>query len=191
VSRARGIIQRQLRQITRLVDDLFDISRSKRDSVETRSTRVDIADAVAVALESAQPLIDLRGHTITLSVEPHRFFVQGDATRLAQVLTNLFINAAKYTQPGGHISVIAERMPREVQVHVRDSGVGIAPEHLESVFELYTQASSSAESRMGLGIGLAVARELMRLQGGSISARSEGLGRGSEFTISMPRAAEP
>ncbi len=189
VVRARGIIQRQIRQITRLVDDLFDISRIKRESVETQRTRVDMADVIQVAVESAQPLIDARGHKLTASATPDRYIVEADATRLAQVLTNLLINAAKYTPRGGHISIIAKRTDTEVFVHVRDSGVGIAPEHLNHVFELFAQAASVPEARMGgLGIGLALARELMRLQGGTISAQSEGLGRGSEFTISLPRA---
>lgn len=188
VARARGIIQRQLRQITRLVDDLFEISRSKRESLETRPARVDMADVVAVAVESAQPLIDLRQQTLTPAVSPGTYIVQGDAARLAQVLTNLLINAAKYTPPGGHISVIATLTATEVRVHVRDSGVGIAPEHIDRVFEPFAQASSTPEGRMGLGIGLALARELMRAQGGSITAHSEGPGRGSEFTIALPRA---
>jgi signal transduction histidine kinase len=187
---ARGIIQRQIRQITRLVDDLFDVSRIKRESVEMRHSRVDMADVIQIAIESAQPLIDARGHTLTANVTPNRYIVQADATRLAQVLTNLLINAAKYTPRGGNISVIAERTEGEVMVRVRDSGVGIAAEHLNDVFELFAQPASVPESRMGgLGIGLALARELMRLQGGTISAHSEGIGRGSEFTITLPRAA--
>jgi signal transduction histidine kinase len=190
VFRARGIIQRQIRQITRLVDDLFDISRIKRESIETRRARVDMADVIQVAIESAQPLIDARRHTLTASATPNRYIVQADATRLAQVLTNLLINAAKYTPPGGHISIIAKRTDTEVFVHVRDSGVGIAREHLSHVFELFAQPASAPETRMGgLGIGLALARELMRLQGGTISAQSEGRGRGSEFTIALPRVA--
>jgi signal transduction histidine kinase len=192
VTRARGIMQRQLRQITRLVDDLFDLSLSKRASIETRRARLDIAEVVAVAIESAQPLIDLRGHTLTATIVPNRFFVQADATRLAQVLTNLLINAAKYTPPGGHISIIAEGTLTDVLVRVRDSGVGIAREHLGRVFELFAQPSATPEAHMGgLGIGLALARELMRLQGGSITVQSEGPGRGSEFTISLPHADPP
>lgn len=189
VARARGIIQRQLRQITRLVDDLFDASRIHRQNVEMRRTRVDVADVVAESIETAQPLIDLRRHVLTTSVAPATLFVQADPMRLGQVLTNLLINAAKYTNPGGHISVIAEGVDGNVVIRVRDSGVGIAPEHLSAVFELFAQPVSGVKARMGgLGIGLAVARELMRLQGGSITVHSEGPGRGSEFTVSLPRA---
>jgi signal transduction histidine kinase len=188
VARARDIIQRQLRQITRLVDDLFDISRSKRELMHTQRAVVDLAEVVTIAVESAQPLVELRRHTLTASVVPDRFKVHADMTRLVQVMTNLLINAAKYTPPGGHISVICEETATDVLMHVRDSGVGLAPEQLSRVFEWFAQAASPREARMGgLGIGLALAQELMRLQGGSISARSEGLGRGSEFTVSLPR----
>jgi signal transduction histidine kinase len=189
VARARGIIQRQLRQITRLVDDLFDASRIHRKSVEMRSTRVDVAEVVAESIETAQPLIDLRRHALTTSVSFATFFVHADSMRLGQVLTNLLINAAKYTNPGGHISVIVERIAGDVVIRVRDSGVGIAPEHLSEVFELFAQPVSGSKGRMGgLGIGLAVARELMRLQGGSITVHSEGPGCGSEFIVSLPMA---
>jgi signal transduction histidine kinase len=189
VGRARGIIQRQLRQITRLVDDLFDASRIHRKNVEMRRARVDVAEVIAESIETAQPLIDLRRHALTTSVSLETFFVHADSMRLGQVLTNLLINAAKYTNPGGHISVIAEAVDADVRIRVRDSGVGIAPEHLSEVFELFAQPACVSKGRMGgLGIGLAVARELMRLQGGSITVHSEGLGCGSEFVVSLPRA---
>jgi signal transduction histidine kinase len=189
VARARGIIQRQLRQITRLVDDLFDASRIHRKNIEMRRARVDIAEVIAESIETAQPLIDLRRHALTTSVSLETFFVHADSMRLGQVLTNLLINAAKYTNPGGHISVIVEAADANVLIRVRDSGVGIAPEHLSEVFELFAQPACGSNARMGgLGIGLAVARELMRLQGGSITVQSEGLGCGSEFIVSLPRA---
>lgn len=189
VGRARGIIQRQLRQITRLVDDLFDASRIHRKNVEMRRARIDVAEVVAESIETAQPLIDLRRHVLTTTVTSATYFVHADSMRLGQVLTNLLINAAKYTNPGGHISVMIERVDSDVLVRVRDSGVGIAPEHLSEVFELFAQPSVGSKGRMGgLGIGLAVARELMRLQGGSITVQSEGLGCGSEFVVSLPVA---
>jgi signal transduction histidine kinase len=189
VGRARGIIQRQLRQITRLVDDLFDASRIHRKSVEMRRARLDVADAIAGSIETAQPLIELRRHVLKTHVPQATLFVHADSMRLGQVLTNLLINAAKYTNPGGDISVIAEEVDGQVLIRVRDSGVGIAPEHLSQVFELFAQPASGPRSRMdGLGIGLAVARELMRLQGGSITVHSDGPGRGSEFVVSLPRA---
>lgn len=190
VTRTRGIIQRQLRQVTRLVDDLFDVSRIGRGAVAVERARIDIAEVISMAIETAKPLIDLRGHHLGVSLPNGPCWVEGDATRLAQVITNLLINAAKYTNPGGYISVRAELTNADVRVHVRDSGIGIAREHLDRVFELYAQSRSTPAGRMGgLGIGLAVARQLVELHGGSITARSEGPGRGSEFSISIPRAS--
>jgi signal transduction histidine kinase len=188
VINARSVIQRQVRQITRLVDDLFDISRVSRSAVEIRIAPVDLADVVEVAVEAAQKLIDLRRHTLIDDVEHGRFIVNADSMRLGQVLTNLLINAAKYTNEGGQISIVAEQAAGAVLVHVRDSGAGIEPEQLDRVFDLFARAGASTGARTeGLGVGLAVARELMQLQGGSISVRSEGKARGSEFTISIPR----
>jgi signal transduction histidine kinase len=189
VGHASGIIRRQLRQIKRLVDDLFDASCIQQDRVQLQPTRVDIADAIAVAAETAQPLVEVRRHVLTLRVTRNRYFVRADPARLAQVLANLLINAAKYTDPEGRISVMAETCGTDVLIRVRDNGVGIEAGHLEHVFELYAQPSAGAHSgKGGLGIGLAVARELMRLQGGSITVQSEGHGRGSEFTLALPRA---
>jgi signal transduction histidine kinase len=189
VEHARGIIQRQLCQIKRLVDDLFDVSCIRQDRVHLQPTRVDIADVVAIAAETAQPLVDVRRHVLLLRVAPNLHYVQADPARLAQVLANLLINAAKYTDPEGCISVVAETRGTDVLIRVRDNGVGIEAGHLEQVFELYAQPATGARAgRGGLGIGLAVARELMRLQGGSITVHSEGRGRGSEFTLSLPRA---
>jgi signal transduction histidine kinase len=189
VEHARGIIQRQLRQIKRLVDDLFDMSCIRQDRVHLQPMRIDIADAIAVAAETAQPLVDIRRHVLSLSVTPGCYYVLADEARLAQVLSNLLINAAKYTDPEGRIAVMAEARGSHVLIRVRDNGMGIEPGHLDRVFELFAQPSTGARARTGgLGIGLAVARELMRLQGGSITVRSEGRGRGSEFTLSLPRA---
>jgi PAS domain S-box-containing protein len=189
VMQAHGLLTRQIQQVTRLVDDLFNISRIEHGAIEIRPATVDIADVVVVAVEAVQPLVESRRHQLRVSAGRGVFFVQADAARLAQVLTNLLINAAKYTEPGGSISVSAERFGAEVCLRVRDNGVGISPEHLERVFDMYAQGTSDPRDRMGgLGIGLAVARRLVELQGGSIAVRSEGPGCGSEFTIRMPRA---
>jgi PAS domain S-box-containing protein len=189
VREAHGVLTRQIQQVTRLVDDLFNISRLERGAIEIRPAVIDIADAVVVAVEAVQPLVESRRHQLRVSAGKGVFFVRADVARLAQVLTNLLINAAKYTEPGGHISVSAERAGGEVFLRVRDNGIGIAPEQLERVFEMYAQGTSDPGDRMGgLGIGLAVARRLVELQGGSIAVRSEGHGRGSEFVIRMPRA---
>lgn len=189
VTRAHGVLMRQIQQVTRIVDDLFNISRIEHGAMEIREAVVDIADAVVVAVEAVQPLVENRRHQLRVSAGRGIFFVRADAARLAQVLTNLLINAAKYTEPGGCISVCAERIGAEVYLRVRDNGIGIAPEQLERVFDMYAQGAADPRDRMGgLGIGLAVARRLVEMQGGSIAVRSEGPGCGSEFTIRMPRA---
>jgi signal transduction histidine kinase len=189
VMRAHGVLTRQIHQVTRLVDDLFNSSRIQQGAIEIRPSVVDIADVVLVAVEAVQPLVDSRRHQLRVSAGKGMFLVHADAARLAQVLTNLLINAAKYTEPGGCISVGAERLDGEVCLHVRDNGIGIAPEQLERVFELYARGTAEPRERMdGLGIGLAVARRLVELQGGSIAIRSEGPGCGSEFTIRITRS---
>lgn len=188
VARSRGIIQRQLRQLTRLVDDLLDVSRLERGNVELQPSTIDVADVVATAIEAARPLIELRKHHLASSLPHAIYIVRADPVRLGQVLTNLLINAAKYTEPGGYISVRGEQTEKDVLVHVRDSGVGIAREQLAHIFELFAQPGTSHAARMGgLGVGLAVARQLIELHGGTITASSEGPGRGSEFTICLPR----
>jgi signal transduction histidine kinase len=187
VVQAHGVLTRQIQQVTRLVDDLFNISRLEHGAIEVRQSVVDIADVAVVAVEAVQPLVESRRHQLRVSLGKGAFFVRADASRLAQVLTNLLINAAKYTEPGGCISVSAEHFGTDVCVHVRDNGSGIAPEQLERVFDLYARGTADSRDRMGgLGIGLAVARQLVELQGGSIAVRSDGRGCGSEFTIRMP-----
>jgi PAS domain S-box-containing protein len=182
---ASGVIQRQMRQLTRLVDDLLDVSRIVRGNVILQRRRVDLGEVIGTAIETAKPVIQLRGHE--LSAGSTDAVIEADPVRLAQVFTNVLINAAKYTQPGGHIWVDAAREENVVTVKVVDDGIGIAAEKMSEIFELFSQATpGSVASRSGLGIGLAVAKQLVQLHGGSISARSEGLGRGSEFTIKLP-----
>jgi PAS domain S-box-containing protein len=189
VTQTHGVLTRQIQQVTRLVDDLFNISQLEHGAIEIRQSLVDIADVVVVAVEAVQPLVESRRHQLRVSVGKGACFVRADAARLGQVLTNLLINAAKYTDPGGSISVTAEGLGADVCVHVRDNGIGIAPEQLERVFDLYARGAADTRNHMGgLGIGLAVARRLVELQGGSISVRSEGRGCGSEFTIRLPGA---
>jgi signal transduction histidine kinase len=188
VTRSRGIIQRQLRQLTRLVDDLLDVSRLERGNFELQSSIIDVAEVVATAIEAARPLIELRKHHLASSLPRGIYMVRGDPVRLGQVLTNLLINAAKYTEPGGYISVRGEQTEKDVLIHVRDSGVGIAREQFPHIFELFAQPGTSHAARMGgLGVGLAVARQLIELHGGTITALSEGPGCGSEFSICLPR----
>jgi two-component system, chemotaxis family, CheB/CheR fusion protein len=187
VSGARGIIQRQLRQLSRLVDDLLDVSRISRGRIELRKEPTDLAEVVATAVETARPLIELRGHHLTTGVPNAPLIVHADAVRLGQVVTNLLINAAKYTNPGGHVSVMLELGADCATIRVRDDGIGISRELLPRVFDLFSQAAPGSEAGMGgMGVGLAVARELIQLHDGSITVQSEGPGRGSEFVMRLP-----
>jgi CheY-like chemotaxis protein len=188
---ARDVIDRQTQQLVRLVDDLLDVARVTQGSIVLKMETVDVAAVMRVAEEMARPLVDSRMHRFTLTPPPQPLAVHGDYSRIAQVLTNLLNNAAKYTDPGGHITFSAgEDGDGKVAFHIRDSGVGIPKHLLNSIFELFTQANISLDrSQGGLGIGLTVARRLVEMQGGSISAFSAGLGKGSEFTVRLERTA--
>jgi signal transduction histidine kinase len=189
VSAARGIIGRQLRVLTRLVDDLLDVSRIARGDVQLSLDPTSLTDIVATAVETARPLIELRGHQLAVTGLDEPLAVRGDPLRLSQVVTNLLINAAKYTPPGGHISVGCRLEGNVAAIRVRDDGIGIAPELLPGMFELFAQgAPGSAASMGGMGVGLAVARQLVELHGGTIAAESAGPGKGSEFIIRLPPA---
>lgn len=189
VEHERSVIERQVRHLVRLVDDLLDVSRITRGMIELRSERVTVADVVARAAEMAGPLLEQRRHELSVDV-PRAFVVDGDPGRLAQVVANLLSNAAKYTEPGGSISVIAVSEGPDICLTVRDSGVGIDEAMLRRVFDLFVQERQSlARSDGGLGLGLAIVRSLVELHGGSVTAHSDGRGRGSEFTIRLPRAA--
>jgi PAS domain S-box-containing protein len=187
----RDIIDRQVRQMTRLVDDLLDVARITRGKIQLRKEWVDLAAVVGDAIESARPLLEASAHKLTVKLPPRPIHLDADPTRLSQILLNLLNNAAKYTPRGGHIRLAAERNGSEVVITVRDNGIGIAPEHLPHVFEMFSQVTPALErSEGGLGIGLALVRGLLDLHGGSIEAHSEGSGRGSEFTVRLPAVAE-
>jgi signal transduction histidine kinase len=187
VDSMRGIIERQVRQLTCLVDDLLDVARIIHGKVELQLRSVDLAEVIAAAIEAARPVIELRQHALTLNKPAHPVVPQADPVRLTQVLTNLLINAAKYTNPGGHIWLSSEQEGSLAIIHVRDDGVGIPPEKLSEVFELFARADPQSPSGgSGLGVGLTVSRQLIELHGGSICARSEGPGRGSEFIVKLP-----
>ncbi|HEX3097096.1 MAG TPA: ATP-binding protein [Usitatibacter sp.] len=183
------VIDRQVRQLSRLVDDLLDVSRITSGKIELRKERVELAAAVRIALESSRPLIERGGHELTVRVTSQPVWLDADLARLAQVLSNLVNNAAKYTRPGGHIWVTAERRDGEAVVCVRDNGIGIEPRMLSRIFDMFTQAGSAgAHSQGGLGIGLTLVRRLVELHGGRVEARSDGIGRGSEFVVHLPVA---
>jgi PAS domain S-box-containing protein len=196
ITRARKIIERQVSLMTRLVDDLLDISRLTSGKIELRKDAVTLATIVERAVELARPLIDERGHRLSLDIPADAILLHADAARLAQVLANILHNAAKYTAAGGHIRLSARRAGSEVVLAVRDDGVGLAPELCDRIFDLFVQGPDAlAQARGGLGIGLTLVRTLVELHGGRVKARSDGPGRGSEFEVRLPlaepRAAAP
>jgi signal transduction histidine kinase len=183
--RERDVIERQVQHMLRLVDDLLDVSRITRGKIELKKSRVSVADVMGKALELAGPLVEQRGLHLELSQAPD-LFVDGDATRLTQVLTNLLTNAAKYTDPGGRIAVTTAREGEEVVVRVRDSGIGIASELLPRIFDRFVQGAQNLDrAQGGLGLGLTIAHTLVTLHGGTLEAHSDGVGRGSEFVIRL------
>jgi CheY-like chemotaxis protein len=181
------MMERQMRHMVRLVDDLLDVSRITRGKLELRKQRVDLAAVVRTAVEASRPLIEAAGHHLTITLPPQPLFVDGDPVRLAQVFANLLNNAAKYTERGGRIWLTAERQGSDAVVSVRDTGLGIPREMLGKVFELFTQVERTLEKAQGgLGIGLTLVWRLTEMHGGSVEARSEGYGHGSEFTVRLP-----
>jgi CheY-like chemotaxis protein len=185
---ARDVIDRQAKQMTRLVDDLVDVSRITRGLVTLRFERVDLATVLHSAVESSRPLIDARKHTLAVKLPDEMLYLDADPARLSQVVLNLLNNAARYTEPGGHIELLAGRDGDDVWISVRDDGIGIEPENLPQLFELFAQVRKPGTDQTGLGVGLALVRQLVALHGGTVVAKSEGAGRGSEFTVRLPRA---
>ena len=188
---ARDVIDRQAQQLTRLVDDLLDVSRITTGKLALRKERIDLETIVESAVETSRPLIEQCGHQLRIDLPPERIALWGDATRLAQVLSNLLNNAAKYTEPGGRIALTASLEGSAVRLSVKDTGAGIPQELLPLVFELFNQGEQKLErSQGGLGVGLTLVKRLLELHGGQIEARSEGPGKGSEFIIRLPLAGE-
>jgi len=186
----REVAERQVRHLARLVDDLLDVSRITSAKIQLRREPVDLAGIVARVVETARPAIDARRHALTLAIEPGPLPILGDPTRLDQILTNLLNNSVKYTEPGGSIELAVARRGRWAEVRVADTGLGIPDEMLARIFDLFTQVERSLDrSQGGLGIGLTLVRRLVELHGGTVSARSEGHGRGSEFTVRLPLVA--
>ncbi len=184
----RTIIERQLRQIVRLVDDLMDVSRITRNRLTLRLEPIELAAAVHNAVETVRPQIDASHHQLVVELPPTPVVLEADPARLSQVLGNLLNNAAKFTAPGGCIWLNGTDDHHQVVVAVRDNGIGIPSEMLGFIFEPFTQIDHSIErSQGGLGIGLSLARSLVEMHGGSIEARSEGPERGSEFVVRLPR----
>ncbi len=185
----RTIIERQVRHLVRLVDDLLDVSRITSGKIELKRERIEISEIVAKAIEMASPLIEQRRHNLKVDIPRSGLVVEVDAVRMAQVAANLLNNAAKYTEPHGTITLQAAKEGPEGQaiaLRVRDTGIGLSPEMLPRVFDLFAQERQAIDrAQGGLGLGLAIVRTLVELHGGTVEARSEGYGKGSEFTVRL------
>jgi signal transduction histidine kinase len=185
--RAREIIERQVAQMVRLINDLLDVSRITRGKLALTVETVGLRDVIETALETSRPLLDEAQVTLRQSVPGAPIYVRGDRLRLAQVFSNLLNNAAKYTEPGGTVTLTAAREAGQAVVCVRDTGVGIPPEVLPRVFELFTQVDRTLNrSQGGLGIGLALVQQIVSLHGGSVAVHSDGVGKGAEFVVRLP-----
>ena len=185
----RGMMDRQLTHLVRLIDDLLDVSRVSRGRIDLRRERIALQDTVNAALETSRPLIEANGHRLHLDIPDAPQWVEGDLTRLAQVVSNLLNNAAKYTHQGGDITLSILPHEGHVDIRVTDSGLGIEPDMLPKVFDLFTQVDRHLDrSQGGLGIGLALVSKLVEMHGGTSKAESDGLDKGSRFTVSLPLA---
>jgi len=181
------ILDRQVAHLSRLVDDLLDVSRSSRGRIQTEEEPLVLAPLVEMAVETARPLIEMRHHALAVRLPDEPIGLLGDRVRLVQVIGNLLANAAKFTPPGGHVTLTAAREGSDVTIAVRDDGIGIEPEALPRIFDLFVQEEPSlARTQGGLGIGLTLVRDLVGLHGGRVEARSEGRGHGAEFRVTLP-----
>jgi signal transduction histidine kinase len=181
------VIERQAKQLTRLVDDLLDVSRITRGKITLRVETLDLGGVIAGAVETSHPLIDSMGHTLNVIVPEQPLMVRGDPTRLTQIIANLLNNAAKYQQEHGRIDLRIMREGEEAVIVVKDGGIGIAPEMLTRIFELFTQAERAPDrAQGGLGIGLSLVQQMVELHGGTVHAKSDGPGLGSEFVVRLP-----
>ncbi len=184
------VIDRQVRAMSRLIDDLMDVSRINQGRIELRRDRVNAKSIIEDAIESARPLIDECGHQLVLRIPDQELVFDADSTRLTQAFMNLINNAAKYMDKGGRIDIDVQKLQHEAVITIKDTGIGISSDQLERVFELFSQVQTAlSRSRGGLGIGLSLTKQLIAMHGGSVQARSKGLGFGSEFEVRMPLAA--
>lgn len=187
--RERTVIERQVKHLTRLVDDLLDVARITRGQVELKPELIELSEVVSRASEIAAPLLEQRAHRMTSRVPASGLSVNGDVARLTQVVCNLLTNAAKYTPPGGHITLSAKREGDEVELSVRDTGIGMSEPLLRRAFDAFAQGGQGSDRASGgLGLGLTIVRSLVERHGGRVSARSEGAGRGSELLVRLPAA---
>ena len=190
VAQARAMMKRQLQHMVRLIDDLLDVSRITLGKVELRRELLEIGDVVRSAVEISRPHIDEAGQRLQLTLSTAPLWIYGDSARLSQVLSNLLNNASKFTSRGGRITFAVENGPAEVVLRVSDTGVGIPPDKLHQVFDIFTQVDQG-EAQDGIGVGLSIARQLIEMHGGGIEGRSRGRGQGSEFVVRLPSASPP
>jgi PAS domain S-box-containing protein len=184
------MMERQLAHLVHLVDDLLDVSRVTSGKITLRPEALDLREVIDAALDTVRPLVEASGHVLEVSLEPAPLPLEGDRTRLSQVLTNILNNATKYTPPGGRIELRAGRDRDDVRLEVRDSGIGIPCDMLDRVFEVFTQVGSTLDrAQGGLGVGLALVRRLVEMHGGRVWAESAGAGEGSTFVVRLPLAA--
>jgi PAS domain S-box-containing protein len=186
---ATGVMEQQIAQLVRLIDDLMDVSRITRGQLTLRRERVDLRAAIAAAVETAQPQMTAAEVGLTVDLPEQPLLLDADQTRIAQVFLNLLTNAAKFTPPGGHVTLSARPQADRVAVSVRDTGIGIAPDDHARVFSMFVQLNRDMRrSEAGLGIGLTLVKQMTELHGGTVSMWSEGVGKGSEFTVTLPLA---
>jgi PAS domain S-box-containing protein len=184
----REVIARQVQRMSLLLDDLLDVARITRGQLELKKDYVDLKSVVNVAVETARPLLDAKRHQLTVSLPPTTISLEADPLRLSQVIGNLLTNAAKYTDPDGRIELQARMNHGELLISIRDNGIGLAEEVLPGLFTMFSQVNSAIDrAEGGLGIGLALVKGLVALHGGRVEVRSDGLGRGSEFTVHLPQ----
>jgi CheY-like chemotaxis protein len=189
IQKTSPMMERQVQHMVRLVDDLLDVSRISRNTLELRKEKIELETVIQSALETSRPLIEAASHQLTVSLPPEPILLEADAVRLAQAFSNLLNNAAKYTPQGGRIELTADVADSEVVVRVRDNGVGIPADKLARIFEMFVQVDRSVgQSQGGLGIGLSLANRLVEMHGGTIVAYSPGINEGSEFVVRLPAA---
>ncbi len=190
--RALEVVKRQVGQMSRLIEDLLDISRITRNKFELRKGKVELSEVLQAAVETSRPLLEAAGHELTVAAPPQPIHLHADLIRLAQALSNLLNNSAKYTPPGGRVWLTAERQGSDVVLTVGDNGIGIPGEMLPRIFEMFTKVDRSPDwAQGGLGIGLTLVKRLVEMHGGTVHAQSDGPGKGSRFTIRLPVVEAP
>jgi signal transduction histidine kinase/ActR/RegA family two-component response regulator len=186
-TRMTDVMERQITHLVRLVDDLLEVSRITRGVIDVQREAVDLATLLRSAVETTRPMFETARHRLVVDLPAEAITIHGDSVRLTQVFANLLTNAAKYTDSGGRVSIRARRLGTHAVVTVQDSGIGIAPTHLKTVFDMFMQVDrSNRRAQGGLGIGLTLVRSLVEMHGGKVEARSEGIGQGSEFIVTLP-----